>query len=317
MEQLIQSSQISPQQLEQINRYTRRDFQPEELFSFPVILCDNEVDRDGEAFSDQALEELAPLFVGKTGIFDHQPSGKNQTARIYAASVVEEPGRRTSFGAPYRVLRAHAYMVRSDRCKDLILEIESGIKKEVSVGCRMGRRSCSICGADLADGYCGHTPGQDYGGKTCHVVLEQPEDAYEWSFVAVPAQKNAGVTKQFQQGKATGERPVEEVLKAFGADPVTLSPGEQLGLLRKMEALEQKAGLGQTYLDSLKQEVIKLSFLTDQGVEEKAFRSVVEKMDLDELLAFRKAYASRMDHGVRQLAPSQEEQLSQNDSFKI
>ena len=35
----------------------------------------------------------------------------------------------------------------------------------------------------------------DYDGKTCHFVLSDPQDAYEWSFVAVPAQRDAGVIK--------------------------------------------------------------------------------------------------------------------------
>lgn len=54
-------------------------------------LCDNEIDRDGERFSLEALEQLKALFVGKTGIFDHDPKGENQTARIYAAELVQEP----------------------------------------------------------------------------------------------------------------------------------------------------------------------------------------------------------------------------------
>ena len=38
-------------ELEQIRRYTRRDFAPEELYVFPAVLCDNQIDRDGERFS--------------------------------------------------------------------------------------------------------------------------------------------------------------------------------------------------------------------------------------------------------------------------
>lgn len=71
--------------LEQLNRFTRRTLTQEEVFLFDVRLCDNEIDRDGERFSLEALEQLKALFVGKTGIFDHDPKGENQTARIYAA----------------------------------------------------------------------------------------------------------------------------------------------------------------------------------------------------------------------------------------
>ena len=60
--------------LERINSFTRRPFTEDELYVFSVILCDNEIDRDCERFSDKALEEICSRFVGKTGIFDHSPS---------------------------------------------------------------------------------------------------------------------------------------------------------------------------------------------------------------------------------------------------
>lgn len=63
--------------LEKLNRYTRKPVSAQEVYTFPVILCDNEIDRDGERFSVPALERLAELFVGKTGIFDHDPKGEN------------------------------------------------------------------------------------------------------------------------------------------------------------------------------------------------------------------------------------------------
>lgn len=34
-----------------------------------------------------------------------------------------------------------------------------------------------------------------FDGRLCYGELQNPTDAYEWSFVAVPAQKNAGITK--------------------------------------------------------------------------------------------------------------------------
>ena len=49
-------------ELEQINKYTRRELKEDEVYVFPVVLCDNEIDRDGERFSDSALEKLAELF---------------------------------------------------------------------------------------------------------------------------------------------------------------------------------------------------------------------------------------------------------------
>ena len=126
--------------LEQLNRFTRRTLTQEEVFLFDVRLCDNEIDRDGERFSLDALEQLKALFVGKTGIFDHDPKGENQTARIYAAELVQEPERVTSAGEVYTFLKGHAYMVRTDANRDLIREIDGGIKKEVSISDLLGLR---------------------------------------------------------------------------------------------------------------------------------------------------------------------------------
>lgn len=181
--------------LEQINRFTRRPFTAEEVYTFKVVLCDNEVDRDGERFASQALYGLAELFLGKSGIFNHSMDAKTQSARIYDTAVELHQNRRTSCGEPYARLVAKAYMPHTQGNEDLILEIDSGIKKEVSVGCSMGSAVCSICGTDRREKDCGHQNGQNYQGQTCCTVLGDPQDAYEWSFVTVPAQREAGVTK--------------------------------------------------------------------------------------------------------------------------
>ena len=193
---------ITEKELEEIGKFTRKDITEQELYTFPLILCDNEIDRDGEKFTAESLEKLAELFVGKTGIFDHNASSKNQTARIYSAQVREDPSRVTADGETYTWVEAKAYMLRSEKNKDLISEIEAGIKKETSVGCSVKSIRCSVCGKDLRGGACGHIKGKVYDGKICCNLLCEPEDAYEWSFVAVPSQKNAGVIKSFSPGSA-------------------------------------------------------------------------------------------------------------------
>ena len=181
--------------LDMINTFTRRPLTEEEVYVFPVILCDNEVDRDGERFSDEALEKLCRLFVGRTGIFDHKPDAGNQNARIFHTELVSDQERITKAGEPYKYLKAQAYMVRTDENRNLIAEIDGGIKKEVSISCTAAERKCSVCGGES----CAHIRGKYYGGKLCHTVLGGITDAYEWSFVAVPAQVNAGVTKRFSE----------------------------------------------------------------------------------------------------------------------
>ena len=55
------------EELKEINRFTRRELSEEDVYIFSVVLCDNEIDRDYERFSDEALETLSKLFVGVTG----------------------------------------------------------------------------------------------------------------------------------------------------------------------------------------------------------------------------------------------------------
>ena len=184
--------------LEQLNKFTRRQFTGDEVFIFSAVLCDNEIDRDNERFSRKSLEQLAEKFVGVTGIFDHDPRGGNQTARIFSAEVVEE-SRENSLGEPYAYVKANAYMVRTDSNADLIREIDGGIKKEVSVSCAAERHICSVCGTDRLVKACHHVKGRRYDEKKCFLSLEDISDAYEWSFVAVPAQVGAGVTKKLEE----------------------------------------------------------------------------------------------------------------------
>ena len=181
------SETVSGEELEKINGYAREPLTEDKVFVFRVALCDNDIDRDGEKFSSGALEKLAELFKGRTGIFDHDPKSSKQTARIFDTWVETLPGKITTDGEVYRRLMAKAYMVRTASNGDLISEIQGGIKKEVSITCTMGEKLCSVCGEDMHKGSCGHEKGGEYGGMLCYHILDEPLEAYEWSFVAVPA----------------------------------------------------------------------------------------------------------------------------------
>lgn len=187
---------LTGEDLEAINALSRAELTEDQVYTFAVRLCDNEVDRDFERFPRASLEALAKLFVGKSGIFDHVWSAQGQAARLYKTEVVEEAEQITAAGDPACWLKGYAYMVRTEANQDLIAEIEGGIKKEISVGCAVNRSTCSVCGS--VAGSCGHRRGQTYDGKLCFFNLEEPADAYEWSFVAVPAQRKAGVVKNLR-----------------------------------------------------------------------------------------------------------------------
>ena len=250
------------EELAYINQFAKTELTEEQAYVFSVRLCDNEVDRDFERFDTTALERLGELFVGKSGIFDHQWSAKGQTARIYRTEVVREESMVTAAGDGYCWLKGWAYLLRTEKNQDLIAEIEGGIKKEVSVGCSMGRSVCSICGAE--NGACSHIRGETYDGRLCFTELRDPQDAYEWSFVAVPAQRNAGVLKHFGQN------------------------GDGSAML------EKQAALGRKYLAELRREVTRLAMLTDDGLDGKVFAKAVSRLDEPELQELKEAYEARM-----------------------
>jgi hypothetical protein len=251
----------------------------EEVYTFGVRLCDNEVDRDFERFDLAALEKLAKLFVGKSGIFDHQWSAKGQAARIYRTELVREDAVRTVSGEPYCYLKGYAYMMRTESNRDLIAEIEGGIKKEVSVGCAVERTVCSICGQPLNDRErCAHVKGRWYDGKLCYGILTEPTDAYEWSFVAVPAQPNAGVVKMAKPSRS---------LKAFLQTEPTY--------LEELERLEKEAAMGRTYLERLRRQVTKLAGMAELNVSMDTLKGIVEKLEEGELIELKKAYEQRLE----------------------
>ena len=160
----LKNSMVTREELAIINQFTKRALKEDEVYTFAVRLCDNEVDRDGERFPRATLEELAELFVGKSGIFDHEWTAKGQAARIYRTEIVEEGGV-CSQGEGRCYLKGYAYMLRGGENDALIAQIEGGIKKEVSVGCSVERSVCSICGEDINT--CAHKKGEVYGGKVC------------------------------------------------------------------------------------------------------------------------------------------------------
>ncbi len=195
--QIGSSLGVTQSDMELINKYSRKALSEEDVYTFSVVLCDNDVDRDYEHFTADTLQKLAEMFVGVTGIYDHEPSAKNQAARIYDCKCEAVEGKKTALGEDYVRVVAKAYMPVCESSKEMITMLDSGIRKEVSVGCGIAKCSCSICGADMRDHACSHIRGERYNGKLCCGVLSDPTDAYEWSFTAVPAQRKAGVIKSF------------------------------------------------------------------------------------------------------------------------
>ena len=181
MKQILTEKNIKPtdDDLQLINTYTRIAVDENDVYLFSIVLCDNDVDRDGERFTTVSLYELEKLFVGKTGIIVHNPSAKNLAARIFSCKVEKIDGQKTTLGDDYYRLKARAYLPVCESNRDIILAIDSGIIKEVSIGCAVGRVVCNVCGEDIA--MCTHKKGEVYSSKLCCGELVNPYETYEWS----------------------------------------------------------------------------------------------------------------------------------------
>ena len=265
--EVISSGVPTAVQLEAINAQAKAQLTAEQIYVFSLRLCDDQVDRDHERFDTAALSALAKLFIGKTGIVDHKWSSENQVARIFETQVVREDG--------ISYIKAWAYIRRGGSNDEIIADIEAGIKKEVSVGCAMGKSICSVCGSEY--GTCGHMKGECYDGMVCCAVLCEPMDAYEFSFVAVPAQPNAGVLK----GMGGYSRKLKDLAEEFGAQT-------------EYRALFQEAQLGRQYRKELEDSIVRLCLTLELGAEEPVLRSIVKTAAAEDLTKLKASLEQRM-----------------------
>jgi hypothetical protein len=211
---------------------------------------------------------------------------KDQTARIYDAEVVTDENRKTADGEVYTYVMAKAYMVRTEKNKDLIAEIDAGIKKETSVGCAVKEISCSICGRNIKTEGCEHKKGNVYGGKICCYLLSEPTDAYEWSFVAVPAQKNAGIIKSF-------------------------TPSDER---------EKLAQWAREYSDELKSDIIRSASSVIPALKGEAISEICNAVSIESLKDLRDALRKSAQKNlpvIRQLESGVENSGSENSEYKI
>lgn len=237
--------EITAAELKAINKYALEPLTADQVFTFKAVLCDNEIDRHNERFSLKALQDLKKLFLGKPVIKDHRRSADNQVARIYATELVQSE-KAANGGELYTQLVAHCYMVKTASNADLIAEIKGGIKKEGSVGCVVKSAICNICGTDNIKTYCPHYPGRSYekegGAQTCIFTLDGGRDAYEFSLVAVPAQKAAGVSKSYTGETVTEAQSAPETSEPGGTPSNTTESEKaaELAILAELAAIRAR-----------------------------------------------------------------------------
>lgn len=314
---IILKSKIQTGDLEKINRFSRRTLSEDELYVFTVRLCSNDIDRDFEKFSVEALEQMAKLFVGKTCIEDHSMKSSNQRARIFDTYVEAQDNKLTADGEKLHYLMGRAYMLNNDENKEFIDLIDAGIKKEVSVSCSMAKSVCSICSCERHTKPCNHINGKMYNGKLCFSVLSDATDAYELSFVAVPAQRDAGVVKSFKKQEIFNMDNILKTMKTTNGD-LTLSKSQAKEICEYIDELKQEAMLGAQYKNQLVGEVTKSLSLNLPQVDSAMLSSIVSVMTTKELLEFKRALNDKNVTSQPQLLRKQEKNNKRNLSeFKI
>lgn len=314
---IILKSVATNEDLAKIQQFSRRELLPEEIYVFNVDLCNNDIDRDYEKFSVETLKQMAELFVGKTGIFDHSMKSADQTARIFDAFVEKVNGKKTADGEDFYSLKAKAYMLNNEQNRSLIDSIEAGIKKEVSVSCSVDKAYCSICRTDRKRAACEHRKGKMYGDRLCFNILTDATDAYEFSFVAVPAQREAGVTKSFSVKE---EAEMQDIVKMISqGDELTLSKSQTNELYSYIEGLKQEAELGEAYKKKLIKQVVELFKSAFPKMDEALFVSVASVMTSKELLGFCDGMKKSLNESKikPQLAVKAETKMNDYSDFKI
>ncbi len=303
----------TPQDMELINKLSLKELNPADIFCFSVTLCDNDIDRDFERFSEEALSTLEKLFVGKTGIQNHSMKAEDQACRTYKTQLIHDATRQTADGKPYVYLKAWCYTVRSEKNNALIRDIEAGIKKEVSISCASANRICSICG----EGQCRHLAGRKYNGEICYKTITDITDAYEWSFVAVPAQRNAGVTKSFEK-----EKSMEQILKSIKeGKSITFDSAELSRLGDYITELNKKSENGEKYRNALIEQAKKGFSICLPELDSHSVNELLKGLDVDCL----EQVNAQLTKGVNKTAPissqlyveEQANQTNANSQFKF
>ena len=103
-------------------------------------------------------------------------------------------------------------------------------------------------------------------------------DAYEFSFVAVPAQRDAGVLKALGGGK----RCLKELAEEFGVQA-------------EYRALYKQAELGKRYQKELEDSIVRLGLALELGVTEPVLRGIAQAAKAEDLLELKAALEARLE----------------------
>lgn len=207
------------EQLERINKFTRKTVTKDEVVCFPTLSMNDIPDRDDDVFTTDTVKEFAELeapfsSVGKSYMADHDYTIAKANGRIFGVGVQKEGSNL--------YLTNEVYIPNTPQFSNFIEKIDFGINWAVSVGVMLGKTECSLsfCKAPFSSWgwWCqsGHDKGMYYtedaeedswgfpipsdpkasGAQKCLRNFKEAKDFYELSQVFLGAQYNAAISEK-------------------------------------------------------------------------------------------------------------------------
>lgn len=234
---VFQNDDLSQDDLALINRLAPTRLRADQVYARSMYLCSNQLcETDGCRFTRQALGQIATRIVGQSVLYGHNRATL-PLARFFRAEVVERG--RDGDSRPLYFVRAWFYWLREvGGAKDLLLNIDGGVYREVSLAWKYQHWRCSICGVE--NGRCEHRPGRRYDERLCHRVIDEIGDVLEGSLVYKGADRDALLSGMRDAREPEGE-PI--VLVCYNDDPLLKFLTAQELIEEIADPLDQNAAL--------------------------------------------------------------------------
>jgi hypothetical protein len=205
--------------MEAVNRLAQREMTRDQVHVRSMYLCSSQLcEADWCRFSGKGLHEIARKVVGESVLAGHDKHSL-PVARFFKATVVERPEvPDPETGKPSYWVRAWFYWLKeTNGARDLALNIDGGIYREVSVSWRYRGGRCSIC--DRPTHQCTHVPGEVYEGVRCYTWIDEIVDVLEGSLVYRGADRETAIAGE-RDAKETSAQVTLERMLAFEVGPI-------------------------------------------------------------------------------------------------
>lgn len=176
-----------------INRLAQTPLAPDDVYIRSMYLCSNQLcESDWSRFSDRALDQIRDKVVGESVLAGHDKKSL-PVARFFKAAVVDRPDvPDPETGLPTKWVRAWFYWLKATHgARDLALNMDGGIYREVSISWRFRAARCAVCNHSPRS--CPHVPGEVYDGVGCYQWIDEIVDVLEGSLVYRGADRSTGI----------------------------------------------------------------------------------------------------------------------------